>query len=48
MIPDADLDFIANRKHARVISTKHSKIKVYVIPAGEERWMAQRARKNIA
>ncbi len=48
MIPHVRIDHIANRKNGRIISTPDSQVKVYVIPAGEERWMAQRSKLNIA
>jgi acetate kinase len=48
MIPHVKIDPIANRKSGRVISTPDSQVKVYVIKAGEERWMAQRSKMNIA
>lgn len=44
MIPGIELDSVANKKGGRIITTPKSKIKVYVIKAGEERWMAQQSK----
>jgi len=47
MIPHVKLDLTANSKNARVISTKDSQVKVYVIKSGEERWMANRSKLHV-